>query len=328
MYGVYHDKRQQRAQTMMMDGINRTILVVDDEEVNLKIIVWNLQKEGYAVITAASGEEAWEILARSPTGFDAVLLDRMMPGIDGLEVLRRMKAHEELKNVPVIFQTGMTREEEILEGIQAGAFYYLTKPFRKERLLAVVKSAIEDHSQYKALQNETRRTVDALHLLTRGDFYLKSLEDADNLATLIAKMCPGSEKVVLGLWELLINAVEHGNLGITYEEKSRLLQDNTWRQEIDRRIRMPEYAHKRVHVHFERAQEEISITIEDMGPGFDWRQYMELSPERLFDSHGRGIVLASCYSFDRVEYLGRGNKVRAVLNNSNNAVSQESVPQT
>ncbi len=290
-----------------------SILIVDDELMNIKLLAQILQKEDYRISVAMNGEEAWDLLQKSPGIFDAVLLDRMMPGIDGLEVLRRMKEHDELKSIPVIFQTAMTQEDEILEGIQAGAYYYLTKPYRKERLLAVVKTAVADHIQYKTLQEESHQTVDALNLLVKGDFTIQRLDEVDNLATLLAKMCPEPDKVVLGLWELLINAVEHGNLGIGYEEKSELLRLNIWREEIDRRTTMPEHAGKKVLVRFEKTPEEIVIIIEDMGPGFDWKPFLEFSPDRVFDSHGRGIAIAGNYSFHRIEYLGKGNTVKAVI---------------
>jgi response regulator RpfG family c-di-GMP phosphodiesterase len=224
-----------------------------------------------------------------------------------------MKGHNELKTVPVIFQTAMAQEDEILEGIQAGAYYYLTKPYRTERLLAVVKTAVADHVQYRTLQVEAHQTINALSLMTRGDFTIRRLEEVDNLAALLAKMCPDPDKVVLGLWELLINAVEHGNLGITYEEKSELLQRNMWREEVNRRTGLSEHADKRVLIHVERTAGEIVFVIEDMGPGFDWKPFLDFSPDRVFDTHGRGIAIAGNYSFHSLEYLGNGNRVRAVI---------------
>lgn len=296
-----------------MNDHQPTILVAEDEIVSSRLIVHILKQEDYRIASVMNGEEAWDLLQKTPEGFDAVLLDRMMPGIDGLEVLRRMKSHEELRNIPVIFQTAMASEDEILEGIQAGAYYYLTKPFRKERLLAVVRAAVEDHVLYKTLKQEVHHTMDALILLVRGDFSLKTLDEVDDLAALMSKMCPEPDKVVLGLWELLINALEHGNLGITYEQKSELIRTNRWREEVDHRARLPEHRDKKVLVHYERTQDEIVFTIEDMGSGFDWKPFLELSPSRVFDTHGRGIAIAGSYSFDSIEYLGRGNMVRAVI---------------
>ncbi|MBN2299448.1 MAG: response regulator [Deltaproteobacteria bacterium] len=289
------------------------ILVVDDELLNVKLMVQILQKEEYKISIAMNGEEAWNLLQKTPEDFDAVLLDRMMPGIDGLEVLKRMKEHDVLSSVPVIFQTAMTEEDEILEGIQAGAFYYLTKPYRREKLLAVVKTAVTDHAQYKSLLEDANQTIDALNLLTRGWFELKSLDEVDNLAALLAKICPEPDKVVLGLWELLINAIEHGNLGITYEEKSELLTNDLWRDEVNRRIRLPENRSKKVVVEYERSNEEICFLIEDQGNGFNWKPFLEFSPDRVFDTHGRGIAMAGNYSFDRIQYIGKGNKVMAVI---------------
>ncbi len=298
-----------------MNDQRPSVLVVDDEIINSKMIVHMLQQQDYRIAVAVNGEEAWDLLQATPDAFDAVLLDRMMPGIDGLEVLERMKKHDVLKGVPVIIQTAMTEEAEILKGIQAGAFYYLTKPYRKERLLTVVKAAIDDRTQYKILREEAHHTAHAFSLLVRADFSLKSLAEVDNLAALLAKLCPEPDKVVLGLWELLINALEHGNLGITYEEKSELIRRNIWREEVNRRTHLEENRDKSVLVRFEKTGEDIVFTIEDMGPGFDWEPYMELNSDRVFDSHGRGIAIAGNYSFDRLEYLDRGNRVRAVINN-------------
>jgi CheY-like chemotaxis protein len=298
-----------------MNDQRPSVLVVDDEIINSKMIVHMLQQQEYRIAEAVNGEEAWDLLQATPDAFDAVLLDRMMPDIDGLEVLERMKRHDVLKGIPVIIQTAMTEEAEILKGIQAGAFYYLTKPYRKERLLTVVKAAIDDHAQYKILLEEAHHTAHAFSLLVRADFSLKNLAEVDNLAALLAKLCPEPDKVVLGLWELLINALEHGNLGITYEEKSELIRRNIWREEVNRRTHLEENRDKRVLVRFEKTGEGVVFTIEDMGPGFDWEPYTELSPGRVFDSHGRGIAIAGNYSFDRLEYLDRGNKVRAVISN-------------
>jgi DNA-binding response OmpR family regulator len=281
---------------------------------NREILTRHLQKEEYLISTANNGEEAWELMLNSPPQtLDTVLLDRMMPGIDGLEVLRRMKAHDELKNVPVIFQTAMTGEDEILEGIQAGAYYYLTKPYRRERLLAVVKAAISGYIQYRTLQKQVHQTVNALHYLDRAEFSIQRLDEADDLASLLAKMCPEPDKVVLGIWELLINAVEHGNLAITYEEKSDLLNRNAWRDEVERRMLLPEYRDRKVLVQFENSATGYVITIEDMGPGFKWESFMDFSADRALDAHGRGIAIAGAYSFSRLEYLGRGNIVKATI---------------
>ena len=88
----------------------------------------NLIDEGYLVVEADSGESAWVEIDANPQQFQAILLDRLMPDMDGIEILRRVKARPEMMNVPVIMQTGMTADADVLEGLQSGACYYLTKP--------------------------------------------------------------------------------------------------------------------------------------------------------------------------------------------------------
>jgi len=297
-----------------MNESRPSILIVDDEPMNIRFIAEILKDEDYKISIAVTGEEAWNLLDRSPDEFDAVLLDRTMPGIDGMEVLLRMKQHDMLKTVPVIFQTARTKKEDILEGIQAGAYYYLTKPYEEETLRAVVKTSIADHEQFRSLLEETQQTIDALAMMRQGCFEPHSLEDVNTLAALLAKICPDPDKVVLGLWELMLNALEHGNLGISYDEKSSLVNRNQWRKEVDRRLSLPENASKTVSVSYNKSPDEITFLIEDMGNGFDWRPYLEMSYERVFDAHGRGIAIASIHSFDTLEYLGSGNRVRAVIN--------------
>ena len=90
--------------TGVSNDTNR-ILVVDDEAVNLLIIAEYLEDTGYQLINAEDGTQAWNILENSPESIDLVLLDRMMPGLNGLQVLTKMKEHPVLKHIPVILQT-------------------------------------------------------------------------------------------------------------------------------------------------------------------------------------------------------------------------------
>ena len=153
-------------------------------------------------------------------------------------------------------------------------------------------------------------------------FKVRTIEEVHNLAILLANACPEPEKVVMGLNDILVNAVEHGNLGISFQEKTKLYVEERWEEEIHRRLRLPEYAEKYVEVWFERHKEEIHFLITDQGSGFDWRQYEEFSPELALDSHGRGIAMAKALCFDRLEYIGKGNKVLCVVSTFPNESSR------
>ena len=133
------------------------------------------------------------------------------------------------------------------------------------------------------------------------------------LADFFAHACPQPDKVILGLRELLINAVEHGNLGISYAEKGSLIDEDLIQQEIARRMALEVNRQKRVEVVFERSPSALVFTITDQGQGFDWERYLDFDPERVFDPNGRGIAMARTTSFDSIEYQGNGNTVVATV---------------
>lgn len=289
------------------------VLVVDDDEMNLSALARILSRAGFEVTTTSDGVEALDLLTREPERFDALLLDRMMPGLDGMEVLRRLKAIPALASLPVILQTAMGTAEEVAEGLLAGAFYYLTKPLSQNLVLGVVRTAVEDCARQRVLKAELERTHSALGLMDGGTFRFQTLAQCHELTHLLAKACPDPSRVVVGLSELLINALEHGNLGITYKEKTELLASRGWKGEVARRQALPENHDKWVRVAFRRERDRLRFEIEDEGPGFNWQDYVAPSPARIFDNHGRGILMAKVDSFDRVDYEGRGNRVVAEL---------------
>jgi hypothetical protein len=151
----------------------------------------------------------------------------------------------------------------------------------------------------------------ALGTLQSGRFAVRSLEEAQDLATLLAGLCPDPVLTAMGLTELLVNGIEHGNLGIACAEKTRLKEEGRWREEVERRLALPENLGKRVHLTLTRGSDHWEFLIEDQGPGFPWRDYLEMQPERASAPNGRGIALARQLAFRDLEYLGPGNRVRA-----------------
>ncbi|MEM6701806.1 MAG: SpoIIE family protein phosphatase [Acidobacteriota bacterium] len=117
------------------------ILVVDDTKANRDILRILLKREGYAIVEAADGREALEILERDDP--DLVLLDIMMPGIDGFEVCERIKSNPATKDLPVIFLSALTQTEQKVKGLDLGAADYVTKPFDKSEVKARVRTHLE-----------------------------------------------------------------------------------------------------------------------------------------------------------------------------------------
>ncbi len=303
------------------------ILIVDDEPYNIEIICEYLDECDYQLSTAEDGESALALMEQDPDKFDVILLDRMMPGMDGIEVLKKMQAHPVLCHVPVILQTGMANKQDVLDGLDAGAYYYLTKPFEGEMLLSVVKTAVRDRSAYKELQETLKNSQKTLGKMYSSTFRYQLLDEAHAIASLLASACPEPGKVVTGLSELMVNAIEHGNLGISYKEKSALLAEGEWESEVNKRLQTSEYGERYAEVAFLRTEQFIEITIVDQGAGFDWQEYMQFSPERVLDTHGRGIALANSLSFSSLEYKGAGNEVTAQIALSSVSVIDESIQQ-
>ncbi len=286
------------------------VLAVDDDRSVLLLLGTQLEEMGHNVITARNGREALNIL-KSPGSIDIMLLDREMPEVNGLEVVACMKNNPQWANIPIIMQTGYGKPEEIKEGIDLGVFYYLTKPLTQEVLQSVVSAAIREVEQRKNLISELEKHRGSFGLIEDCRFSFSKLSEAERLASFLANLYPNPERILMGLAELLINAVEHGNLRVDYSEKSRLMAMGTWRNEILRREALPENKDKKVNVCFARRKDGLYLNIADEGPGFDWRPYMKIDPSRISDSHGRGIALANMISFDEISYNDTGNEVTA-----------------
>jgi CheY-like chemotaxis protein len=287
------------------------VLVADDDPASLALLVRVLNKAGMETVAAEDGAEVLALLKKAPESFDVLLMDLVMPRMNGFQVLKRLKAHPQLRNIPVVLQTASSAPEDMARGMEAGAYYYLTKPFSQRVVLGIVKTAAQDIARLRVLHAEVERQGTPLNMMLRGHFRFRTLVECHELTNLLAKACPDPARIVTGLSELLINALEHGNLGITYTEKGELLEKNGWKAEIARRQLLPENQEKFVDVEFSRLADRIRFEVRDQGKGFDWRAFLVPNPSRLFDNHGRGIFMAKMDSFDYLEYLDTGNHVLA-----------------
>src|SRR5918999_5761852 len=153
----------------------RRILIVDDHEDNVEVIRPRLETRGYQIESAADGEEALERVRNSPP--DLILLDVMMPRIDGMEVVRRIKADESLPFIPIIMQTALDTVQHKVEGLDAGADDYVTKPINFAELEARVKSML----LIKLLQDEL---TSANERLARANEELRRVSVTDGLTGL------------------------------------------------------------------------------------------------------------------------------------------------
>jgi DNA-binding response OmpR family regulator len=142
----------------------RKILVVDDDPTMVKLINVNLKLNNYAVIEAISGEQALDIVSKET--LDLVVLDIMMPGVDGWEVLKRIRNDPDTEELPVILVTAKTQDSDVIRGWEYGADEYVIKPFNPLLLVEVIKMVLdrsyEDRLERRKKQKEKLEVLRSL----------------------------------------------------------------------------------------------------------------------------------------------------------------------
>ena len=134
-----------------------SILVVDDNKENLKVVSNFLKEKGYQIALSLNADDALNIIRENP--IDLILLDIMMPGTDGYSFCRKLKADKELREIPVVFLTAKTETADLVEGFRVGGVDYITKPFQKEELLARVKNQIDLSYAKKQIQDQADQII-------------------------------------------------------------------------------------------------------------------------------------------------------------------------
>jgi two-component system phosphate regulon response regulator PhoB len=141
--------------------MKENILVVDDEKDILELIDYNLSKNGYRVKTSTSGEDALELVKWND--YDLIILDLMLPGVDGLDLCKMIKADKQKAHIPIVMVTAKAEEADRVAGLEIGADHYVTKPFSPRELLAIVKATL----RRKPVKAEEEKPV-----IERGDLII------------------------------------------------------------------------------------------------------------------------------------------------------------
>lgn len=292
------------------------ILIIDDDPISLALMKRFLAVENYHLFTATDGQDAYEKIMRcSPNFFSCIVSDYQMPQKDGMELLQTLKKDPVRNIIPFILQTSDEGPEPIQRCLEMGAFYYLLKPITFETLRSVVKAALKDLEKHLDIHNTVNDLMRTMPLMTEAKFQFKTLAEAKSLSSLLGLLTQGDNNIGIGFFELFANAVEHGNLEITYAEKTTFLNDNTLAAEIEKRTNQVEYRDKYVEVSVALTETALRVDVTDMGKGFDFEKYLTFSMERAMDTHGRGILMAKNLSFDELNYSLGGRRVTCVIYN-------------
>ncbi len=140
-----------------MSNDKGTVLVVDDHIQSVELLECILQDNGYKYISVYSAEEAWEILRERKEDIKVILLDRMMPGMSGTDLLKLIRDDEQLEEIQVILQTALARDIDIAEGTDAGANKYVSKPYDEKLLLSMLNACIKEYDKIHRLKEMARK---------------------------------------------------------------------------------------------------------------------------------------------------------------------------
>lgn len=285
------------------------ILIVEDDLASREYLKNAIEIEGHEYKAAENGREGLEIFSEFKP--DLVLCDIQMPIMDGLELLEAIRGKK--SNSIFIMITAFSTEDYAVKAFHLGANNYIKKPVRQSDLIGLLQ-------KYEAVVKNRKAVAPKVpgNLLHR-EFVLEFPTHTEMVPKVVdyliqetGNLFSSDEKISieLGLVELFTNSIEHGNLEISFQEKSEALKNGKLERLYEDRLNDPKLASRKIRVQFEMIGSRCTWIIEDEGKGFDWKDIQSnIEEERLFDLNGRGIFICQ-FLFDELEYSGRGNQVR------------------
>ena len=178
----------------MVNGATKfNLLIVDDLPENIKVLGSSLQNEDYRISFATNGSQAIAMALKS--NIDLILLDVMMPGMDGFEVCRQLKGEDRTRHIPIIFITAKTEKEDIVQGFESGAVDYVTKPFNVAELSARVRTHLELKRTKEIVQNQAEElSWTNKRLMKKNQKLERALEEIETLKGLLP-VCSNCKKI-------------------------------------------------------------------------------------------------------------------------------------
>jgi DNA-binding response OmpR family regulator len=285
------------------------VLVADDQDALRALLSRMLAHEGFEPIEAADGESAIELYRSLKP--PVVISDIMMPRKDGLTLLQEIKSID--PNTAVILMTGHGNEDMLLKALQGGATNFFKKPFNVHALVTEVHKILQ--YRLEALRNY----IFTPFLVEESKSFVFTAGNPEyypiiNQITLqLPSILPESEvlNLKMGIEEMITNAIEHGNLGITFSEKNAAIAQGTLGHLLAQRLQSDGNDKKRIFISSKLADGCFRTSIRDEGNGFNWRGLPEVLPENLLTYSGRGIFITKIY-YDEVLYNDSGNEVTLI----------------
>jgi len=288
------------------------MLVVKQKNQELEAWLHSDNLTQFTIIEKNNFQEVLQKILQYKDNFAVVLIDSTSIGLEvGISVTQLISFSNRLKHVTTILLVDSDIPEKNFKIINSGAHYYLPKNLLASMGVFILKKVLLNRVSLET------QSLQAASFMQEAHFSFRLLQEGTILAAFIAAACPNPRLCIVGISEIFINAIEHGNLAISYEDKSKLHSQDGWLQEIERRLNLPEHCHKKVEVRVIRSSTTLIIEVTDQGKGFDWRKYQNFDARRILDSHGRGIAMAKNLAFEKLVYNNSGNRVRCSIPLSN-----------
>src|SRR5262249_21323400 len=154
--------------------LSHSLLLVDDDIAFTTIIKDSLEKEGYHVHAAHHASDALNVLNHFTDQIEVMVLDWSMPDVSGIELLKTVKRQKRFENLQVIMQTVMNSPENIQQGVEAGVFFYLVKPVKKELLHSTIRAALLDYHKNKELKQSLQESDRSFHFMDEAVFHFRT----------------------------------------------------------------------------------------------------------------------------------------------------------
>jgi len=241
---------------------------------------------------------------------NVIIIDQCLLDNSSLPELLQITANHP-NHFSYILASSQHQVDEIEKALEMGIFFFIIEPFSQKLIKTTVDSALNTELSFVTQLKRFDPSRKLPSLVEQADFHFKTPNEAQTIAVILGFISPHPNKVSLGLFELMLNAIEHGNLGIGYAKKAVLLETGELQNEIQRRLALPENQDKSAKISLRRTEQLLEFKIQDQGKGFDASPYLCFDEGRALEKNGRGIMIANCYSFDELEFQNRGSTVIA-----------------
>ena len=288
---------------------SRSVLLVEDEPSARMAIEQQLKGLGYETLTAGDAQSARDLLAAMPHAVDVIVLDGSLPDDGGMRLARHVRKDHALSAKPIVL---LSEDRDALcggGGLNPDVQYHLRKPADPAILQSVVATAFRHAETIATLSARIDGDRSAMALVSAAKWQFRTPRHARDLAVLLAGAFPVPERAVVGLLELMLNAIEHGNLAIGHQRKRELVEAEAFDDEVERRLALPEYKGRTATTTLKREDNGLHVIITDEGAGFRPQPFLSHDPGRGASRCGRGIARARSISFDRLGYNAAGNQV-------------------